>query len=894
MKNPRLLLVAALTCAALAACGGDDMTGVKTASNGAGDTPSTVPPTSGPSQPSQPDQPAPPKRTDMALTQFVNPLIGTQVNADSGYAGNVSPGAMVPFGMVNFGPNTPRYDFNGSGGYLSSGGSGGTIDFFSVTHLSGVGCPGQGAVAMLPTDAATAVASGGRPIGIGYSYADETAEPGYYKVRLANGIVTELSATARSGIARFTYTNKDKGFFSIDAKLNGNSDSGSTKVTANNVALALASDGKSMSGQAVAPAFCTPYGTVWNAPVYFYATFDKPLRKQAGTSAVNAASNGAATLQFDLTDADRTVTVKVGVSSVSVRNAEANLKAEGEKLAFDDARKNASGLWNDRLNTIQIDQAATPAALNATQKANLTKFYTALYRVFGTPTLYSDTNGEFRSMRQPRNADGSYPKSVDQTGTIPPRATAKVGDYAFRRADGSQGGAANHYTGFSLWDTYRSQAQLLALLAPKESSDMMQSLVVDGLQCGAFPHWVDGSDDSTPMAGDNALNVIAGAYKFGATDFDLVSAARLTKQSAFDPSSACNDRTSAAGLANFLTAHYLSQSDDGHSSSATIERVLSDRSAAAFLQALPASVLNAPLVGVTTDNIGTLYTRAGWWRNIFDYTNKVIAARNAPPAGSAPGTLGTLVPGSFHESTEPNYFWTFAQDWSALIDAIGGKQAAVMRLNTLFAITTPFSTVPSSGSLNGGESSNNLYIGNEPSFQSPWGYNWAGQPSGAQYVLPIIMSKSFTTARDGLPGNDDMGATSSWYVWAALGMFPVIPSEAGLALSTPQFSGITVWFGNGKTLRLESDKQVAMDSAGRPSFAYIQSLKVNGADYAGSWLPLGKIANGGTMNYALSATPTQWAAADNLTPPSGPNADYTQMTAGGASAATRMRQAGAR
>jgi putative alpha-1,2-mannosidase len=272
----------------------------------------------------------------------------------------------------------------------------------------------------------------------------------------------------------------------------------------------------------------------------------------------------------------------------------------------------------------------------------------------------------------------------------------------------------------------------------------------------------------------------------------------------------------------------------------------------------------------------------------------VIAARNAPPAGSAPGTLGTLVQGSFHESTEPNYFWTFAQDWSALIDAIGGKQAAVTRLNTLFAITTPFSTVPSSGSLNGGESSNNLYIGNEPSFQSPWGYNWAGQPSGAQYVLPIIMSKSFTTARDGLPGNDDMGATSSWYVWASLGMFPVIPSEAGLALSTPQFSGITVWFGNGKTLRLESDKQVAMDSAGRPSFAYIQSLKVNGADYAGSWLPLGKIANGGTMSYALSATPTQWAAADNLTPPSGPNADYTQMTAGGASAATRMRQAGAR
>ncbi|KUY69533.1 GH92 family glycosyl hydrolase [Burkholderia cepacia] len=897
MKNTRLLLVAALTCAALAACGGDDVNSVQTASNGAGDTPSAVPPSSDPSRPSQPDQPAPPKRTNMQLTQFVNPLIGTQVNADSGYAGNVNPGATVPFGMVTFGPNTPRYNFNGSGGYLSSGGSSGTIHFFSVTHLSGVGCPGQGTVAMLPTDGANALAANGSPTGIGYNYSDEAAQPGYYKVRLANGILAEMSATARSGVARFTYTDKDKGFFSIDAKLNGNSNAwGSTPIAAENVALSIASDGKSMSGQAVAPAFCTPWGTRWNAPVYFYATFDKPLRKQSGTSSVNVASDGAATLQFDLTKVDKTVTVRVGISSVSAENAQANLNAEGGKLAFDDARAQASALWNDRLNTIQIDDAGNATSLNPTQKTNLTKFYTALYHVFSAPTLYSDTNGDFRSMRQTNDPDSpfNYSNDIDRTGGVPKRDTANVKNYTYRHADGSTRGYGNHYTGLSFWDTYRSQAQLLALLAPQEASDMMQSLVVDGLQCGAFPHWVDGSDDSTPMSGDNALNVIAGSYKFGATDFDLVSAARLTKQSVFDPSSACNDRLSAPGLLNFLTAHYLSPDDDGHASSATIERVLSDRSAAAFLQALPPGVLNAPSVGVTSDNINTLYTRAGWWRNIFDYSNKVIAARNAPPAGAASGTLGTLIPGAFHESTEPNYFWSFAQDWSALIDAIGGKQAAVTRLNALFSITTPYSTVPTSRDLNGGESSTGLYIGNEPSFQSPWGYNWAGQPSGAQYILPIIMAQTFTIRRDGLPGNDDMGATSSWYVWATLGMFPVIPSEAGLALSTPQFSGITVWLGNGKTLRLDSDKQVAADDSGHAAFPYIQSLKVNGSDYAGSWLPLGKIAGGGTMNYALSATPTQWAAADNLTPPSGPNADYTQMTAGSPPAAAGMRQAGAR
>ncbi|WP_323120236.1 glycoside hydrolase domain-containing protein [Burkholderia alba] len=802
------------------------------------------------------------------------------MSSDSGYAGNVNPGAMVPFGMVNFGPNTPRSDFNGSGGYLSSGSTGGQLDFFSMRHLNGVGCPGQGAVAMLPSTTGSAVASAsGRPVKIAYNYADEAAEPGYYKVKLANGIKTELTATLRTGSARITYPDSSKGYFAIDAKLNGNSDSGSaTAIAAKNVSLALGSDGRSLSGQAVAPAFCTPYGTIWNSPVYFYASFDKPLRAQSGKSTVNTVVNGAAVLQFDLATTDPVVNVKIGISSVSIANAKDNLSKENADQTFDAVRTQASAAWNDRLNTIQIDQAANPGTLNATQKANLTKFYTALYRVFGSPTVYSDANGEFRSMRQPKDANGTYPTTVDRTGAIPARDTAKVGDYSYRQADGSTGGYRTHYTGFSLWDTYRSQAQLLAWLAPKESGDILQSLTVDALQCGAFPHWVDASDDSTPMAGDNALNVIAGAYKFGATNFDLVSAARLTKQSVFDPSSACNNNASSPNLASYLTTHYYT--DSGHPSSEQIERILSDRSAAAFLKALPASVLADASVQVTQADIGTLFARASWWTNIFDATNKRLAARSAPPSGSPPGTLGPLVAGSFHESTEPNYFWTFAQDWSALIKAIGGKSAAVTRLNTLFSIDSALTVTPSSSQLNGGESSNGYYIGNEPSFQAPWAYNWAGAPSAAQYIIPIVMRETFSTGRDGLPGNDDMGAMSSWYVWAALGLYPVVPSESGLAMSTPQFGGMTVWFGNGKKLRIETDKQAVDDRA-----PFIRALKVNGTAYAGSWLPLQTVADGGTLSYMLSSTATDWAAAENLTPPSGPNADYTRMTAAGPTAA---------
>lgn len=863
----QLLIIGVAACAALTACNGDD------------DNVSI--PTGGGQSPGEPSS-----RTAMALTQYVDPLIGTAVPEESGYAGNVSPGAQMPFGMVSFGPNTPRQNFNGSGGYLSDTSStSGRIDFFSTKHLSGVGCPGEGVVAMLPNDVAEPIASdSGQPSTVGYDYTNEAAHPGYYKVRLANGIETELTATTRSGSARITYTDKDKGFLAIDTKLNGNSDQvrgGSPTISSDNVSLAIGKDGRSLSGQAVAPAFCTPYGTVWNSPVYFFARFDTALRRQTDQPKINTVVEGSTIMQFDLTTNDKVVDVDIGVSAVSVANARKNLQAENASASFDTVRKQASNAWNKRLNTIQIDEAAHPATLKDTQKEDLTKFYTALYHVFSAPNVYSDVNGDFRSMRQPKDANGMYRHKVDETGSIPDRKTANVADYDYQRSDGAKAEYDTHYTSLSLWDTYRSQTALIALLAPSDTSAMMQSLVVDGMQCGALPHRVDASDDSTPNGGDNALNVIASAYQFGARDFDLVSAARLVRQSAFDPDSACNDRASDPHLASYLRAHYYP--DIGQPSSHQIERVIDDRSAGAFLQAVPEAVRNDPSVSTDQGDIDRLFERASWWTNIFDAKHKRIAARGAPPPGSEAGTLGPIIEGGFHESTEPNYFWSFPQSWTPLIDAIGGKSAALARLNRLFSIDDGLTMTPTAAELNGGQTSAGYYIGNEPAFQAPWAYNWAGKPSAAQYIIPIIMRETFSTARDGLPGNDDMGALSSWYVWSTLGLYPVVPSAAGLAISTPQFKGITVWLADGKKLRIETDQSAEDDDT-----PFIKTLTVNGKTYSGSWLPLDRIADGGSLRYKLSPTATDWAAADNLTPPSGPDADYDRMTAADPSAAAAI------
>jgi putative alpha-1,2-mannosidase len=822
-------------------------------------------------------------RSDVALTQFVNPFIGT-ANSNSGFSGNLNPGAQLPFGGVLFSPSMAHSGtYNGSGGYIYSST---TIPYFVMTHLNGPGCTNQGAVAMLPRTAATAISSGsGEP----FSHTGgEAAEPGYYKVKFNNGITSELTATTRTGMARFTYASKDAAFLLLDARLNDSFRSG---VPASMVDMTLGADNQSISGKTMNAAFCSPWGGSWNQPVYFYATFDKPLKP--ATATVNTVANNAVALQFDLQDTDKTVQVKIGISSVSAANAKTNLLGDGAGLTgentgwtFDDVRKQASAVWNTRLNTIQIDLAkGNPATLTAPQLNKLTQFYTALYRVYGGPSVYSDLNGEYRSFKQAKNPDGTFPPAAGSTAqAIQDRPTANIADYPFTGADGSIGKYKTHYTAFSLWDTYRSQAQLLALSSPAEASDMMQSLVADAVQCGAFPHWVDGSEDNTPMFGDNALNVVAGSYAFGARNFDLVKTAGLFKKETFDPTSACNNKASIGSgpsvLTNYANYGYIASGADDHASSATLEMITQDRSAAAFLKSLPTTTLSAS--GVTSDDIAKLYARASNWTNIFDDSTKSLKARLAGTLDATAGYVkGALTSGGFHESTEPNYFWSFAQDWTALINKLGtdrtaAKAAAMTRLNALFSLNlTLTNTEPTASQLNGGESSNTYYAGNEMNFSSPWAYNWAGSPKHAQYIIPTILAKTFSNDSSGLPGNDDLGALSAFYVWASLGLYPVIPSEAGLAISTPQFDGMTMWLGNGKKLRLKTGGQQALIDNVR----YIADMKLNNMAYQGTWLPLDKIKDGGLLTYTLSKTPTEWGAGEALTPPSGPSADYSQPTA---------------
>lgn len=784
----------------------------------------------------------------LQLTDFVNPLIGTSTSSTSGYAGNISPGAKMPFGMVTFGPDMNRSNYNGSGGYIvPANATEASVNFFSLTHLNGVGCPGQGVVGMLPRTTPTAVAndSGVPQQPAKFQTSTESAKPGEYAVTLDSGVRVELGATERTGMAQFTYPSADQGYFSLDTRLNGTSNSSSTrgKVTPENVDLNISEDGKVLSGKTVAPAFCSPWGTAYNSNVYFYAEFDKSLKNQTDpASTVNTEVDGSSVLQYDLPANDPTLNMRVGISAVSVENAELNLQTENPSSNLEEVRDAASDSWNDRLNTIQVDMAADPGALSAEQRTNLEKFYTSLYRVYGSPTIYSDVNGDFRSL----GALKPLATEVDPTGKVEDRPSVNVDDYNYTKTDDSNGSYETHYTGLSMWDTYRSQTQLLTMLAPDVASDVAQSIVVDGLQCGALPHWVDASDDSTPMSGDNALPVLAGSYAFGARDFNIEAAAKLVKQSVFDENSACNGNKSFNNAASYLDYGYFTDSDW---TSANIERVNSDYGALSFLSALDEDVRSNPEVAVTEGDLQKLQDRNDLWKNMLDTETGKLVSRKAP---TTPGTLGETVPGTFHESTEPNYFWSFAQNWDELIDATGGQDTAVERLNALFSLDDELTAKPTLQQLNGGQDAQTFYMGNEPSYQAPWAYNWAGRPAGTQYIVNELRETAFSTARDGMPGNDDMGAQSSWFVFASLGLFPVSPSDPGLAISSPMFPAATLWL-NGKPVRITTDG----DPTATP---FIDSMEVDGHAYGRSWINADTLAQTSNIAFKLSQTPTEWAA----------------------------------
>lgn len=690
----------------------------------------------------------------------VNPLLGTT------NSGNTFPGADAPFGMVQWSPDTTSRPDGGGYSYNDT-----SITGFSLTHLSGPGCPAMGDVPVLPTIGAVNGAAT-----VGFSHANESASAGAYSVTLANGVKTELTATTRSGLARFTFP------ATAQANLLFKLASGDTPTT--NPQFTVVSPTE-VSGSVTSGHFC---GRVPTYTTYFDMVFDRPMTGNGGFA-------GGNWLTFDTT-AGQVVQTKVGLSFVSVANATANRLAENPGWDFAGVRQATHDAWNRLLGRIQVSGGTTDRVV---------MFYTALYHSLLHPNVVSDSNGQYLGFDN--------------------------------RVHSLSSGQAAQYGNFSGWDIYRTQAQLMALVAPAQASDTAQSLVNDYAQGGLLPKWSLVNGETLAMVGDPGPVLLADYYAFGARGFDTAAAKAAVVAQGTRPSFA---RPGLDYLANigYLPVDVSYGCCNFNGAVATqLEYATADFAISAFVGAL-----GDPDTGRQFAN------RAQYWKNILNTTTGLMQPRLA--SGAWRSGFDPASEQDFVEGTSWQYTGMVPFNLRALADMKGGNAGLQNHLDSLLADLT-------------GSGGNHADLANEPSIVLPWEYDYVGQPWKTQAAIRRAQQQKWSVLPTGWGvSNDDLGAMSAWYVWSVLGMYPVTPGTADLALGSPLFSQITIALGGGGTIAISAP--AAADNA-----PYVQSLTFNGSAWNNAYLPPSFALDGGTLTYTLGTTAnTSWATAPSSAPPS--------------------------
>jgi predicted alpha-1,2-mannosidase len=708
---------------------------------------------------------------------------------------------------------------------------------FSLTHLNGVGCSGaNGDIPIMPyvgtVDSSPSADTTDAKYASTFSHDNETAAAGYYKVGLDSGASAELTTTARTGTGNFG--------FPADQPANmlfrtSNSESGSAAAT-----VSVDAATQTVTGSVSAGNFCGPQSANNRHDLYtlyFTAHFDQPFAAVGtwtdGTLSPGSTSAGGGTgysttggpvagqgsgAYVTFAAGTQQVQAKVAISYVSPQNAEANLKAENPpSRSFASVRAKAAATWNSDLGKIQV------AGGTDTQ---LSTFYTALYHSMLEPTLTSDVNGQ-------------YLGGDRKTYTLAKGQKAQYGT-------------------FSGWDQYRAQIQLLTLLQPKVGSDYAQSLFNYAKQRGGeWDRWLLENGKTSIMSGDPSDAALAAIYAFGGRDFDVKGAFASLVQAATVPTA--NDSSSAGcnvecvgqrpALDQYLKLGYV-PADNCHCWGGAAETL--EDSAADFSLAELAGQLG------DSDAQQTFLDRSGNWTNVFDpnATAQGGYMRDRKADGSWAGSLfGPDTEDGFVEGSSARYTWMVYSDVAGLAEAMGGDQTAVSRLDAFFR--------DADGAFDFSADDATRYDPtNEPDINAPYLYDYLGTPYKTQETVRAEMDTLWTDTPGGIPGNDDAGTMSSWYVFSALGMYPQVPSRADMVLSAPLFTKAVIHTGLGKTITVNAPKASADNT-------YIQSLKTNGKSSDKPWVPASFVTDGGTLDYTLGSAPnTSWGSAAKSAPPS--------------------------
>jgi len=629
---------------------------------------------------------------------------------------------------------------------------------FVVTQLSGAGCPNMGNFPVVPFSGEVHKSPSNMN---GTNNIDSilVAKAGEFQAIVNNNINVSLTTSERVGFARFLFDDStQKGSIAIGSGVN------STKVSSAHVR--ITSD-RTFEGYAKGGDFC---GTEINYKIYFAAEFDRPTLRQKlwkgsdifDSKEVTGKDSGVL-FYFD-TSEDKEVNYKISISYVSIENAKLNLNSENLSFSFDSYLENNRKSWNKYLNKIKVD---------SNDKDRLIQFYTSFYRSLIHPNIVSDKNGEYMG------------------------ADFKVHKVSKGR---------NQYSSFSVWDTYRTQAQLLAFLFPKQSSDMVQSLIDFADQAGGYGRWILANIETGVMQGDPTPILISNSYAFGAKDFDIDRAYFHMKRGATIPRLYSQKQEIRPYLTEFIR--------DGHTfASMLLEYISSDYAIGQF--AKNALQLN--------EDYSFFNDRSKSWKNIYNPSIKWLNSRY-------PNGKWKDIKSDWREGTYKNYFWMVPHDLDNLIDTIGGKDFAEKRLDVLFE------------RLDARYEDDWFASGNEPDFHVPWIYNWTNSPEKTSLTINRIHREMYNTTSSGLPGNDDLGTMGAWYVLSSIGLYPLIPGTAGFSLNLPQFKSIKIDLPT-NTLTIKNEDE---------ELKTIKSVHLNGEKFNSLWLELNKIDGGGIIQFNKS------------------------------------------
>ncbi len=732
---------------------------------------------------------------------MVNPLMGT-LSKHSLSTGNTYPAIALPWGMNFWMPQTGRMGDGWAYVYTED-----KIRGFKQTHQPSPWINDYGQFAMMPETGTPEFHQDKRASW--FSHKAEEVRPYYYRTYLADyDVITEIAPTERAAIMRVTYPETDKASFIVDAL-----DRGSYIKIIPEKQMVIGYTTKNSSG------------VPENFKNYFVLKFDHPFRatstvdvKAAGeerrrddygeiktSTALELTSNHAgAIVEFEKMKRGEQVNVRVASSFISFEQAELNLQELGND-SFDTVKQKAKDTWNKVLGAIEVEDS---------DRDNIRTFYSCFYRSVLFPRSFYE-----------KNAAGEIVHYSPYNGKVLP-------GYMFTD------------TGF--WDTFRCLFPFLNLVYPSMNLKMQEGLANTFLESGFLPEWASPGHRGC-MVGNNSASVVADAFLKG----QKVQNPETLWEAVITGANAVHPRVSSTGRRGFEFYNKLGyvpyDVDDqfGHINenvARTLEYAYDDWCIYKFGQAL----------GKTEKELAQYKKNALNYRNVFDAESKLMRGRNADGKFQTP--FSPLKWGdAFTEGNSWHYSWSVFHDPQGLIDLMGGNDVFNCMLDSVFNVPPLFDDSYYGGVIHEIRemqimNMGNYAHGNQPIQHMIYLYDWSAQPWKTQYWIRETMDKLYLATPDGYCGDEDNGQTSAWYVFSAMGFYPVCPGSGEYALGTPYFKKVKLHLENGKTVEITAPNNSADNR-------YVQSLTLDGQLYDKNFVTHDQLLSGARFVYQMSNMP---------------------------------------